>query len=345
MLTLIKPERLKKGDTVATVSLSWGGAGDKDLLWRYEKGKRRLTEQFGLRVVEMPNTLKGSDFVYRHPEKRAEDLMQAFADPSIRAVIACIGGDDSIRLLPYIDFDVLRRNPKIFLGYSDSTVTHFMCMKAGIASVYGPSILAEFAENVKIFDYTAHWLQKTLFEPEPLGTIPCAGEWTGERMPWTLENEHTAKVLQKNTGYEFLQGDAVVQGPLIGGCIEVMEMMKGTALWPDPHQFDNAVLFLETSEEMPEPDYIAYWLRNYGVQGVLQKVSGIVWGKPYQGKHYDAYKQAILKVLAELSLTGLPVVYNMSFGHNEPMACIPYGAKAKIDCRVQTFSILESGVR
>lgn len=345
MLTLLKPERLKKGDTVAAVSLSWGGAGDEDLLWRYEKGKRRLMEQFGLRVAAMPNALKGSDFVYHHPEKRAEDLMQAFSDPSIRAVIACIGGDDSIRMLPYIDFDVLRRNPKIFLGYSDSTVTHFLCLKAGIASVYGPSILAEFAENVKIFDYTAHWLQKALFETAPLGQIPCAGEWTGERMPWTPENEHTAKVLQRNAGDVFLQGEGFVRGPLIGGCIEVMEMMKGTALWPDPHQFDNAVLFFETSEDMPEPNYVAYWLRNYGSQGILQRAAGIVWGKPYQEKHYDAYKQAILKVLAELSLTSLPVVYNMSFGHNEPMMCLPYGARAEIDCRAKTFSILESGVR
>ena len=345
MLTLTKPERLKKGDTVATVSLSWGGAGDENLLWRYEKGKRRLTEQFGLHVVEMPNTLKGSDYIYRHPEKRAEDLMRAFSDPSIRAVFACIGGDDSIRMLPYIDFDILRRNPKLFLGYSDSTITHYLCLKAGIASVYGPSILAEFAENVKIFDYTAYWLERTLFDAEPLGVIPCAAEWTGERMEWTQENENSAKALQKNTGYEFLQGEGAKQGPLIGGCLEVMETMKGTALWPDAHQFDNAVLFFETSEDMPDPSFVIYWLRNYGSQGILQKAAGMVFGKPYQGKNYDAYKKAILKVLAELSLTRLPVIYNMSFGHNEPMMCIPYGAMAKIDCQAQTFSILESGVR
>ncbi len=344
MLTLKKPGCLKKGDTIATVSLSWGGAGDSDLIWRYEKGKRRLMEQFGLHVVEMPHTLKGSDFVYRHPEKRAEDLMQAFSDPSIQAVFSCIGGDDSIRMLPYIDFDVLRRNPKAFLGYSDSTITHFLLLKAGITSIYGPSILAEFAENVKIFDYTAHWLTKALFESEPLGIIPCASEWTGQRMEWTVENENKEKALEQNTGYEFLQGEGVVQGPLIGGCLEVMEMMKGTTLWPDAHQFDSAILFFETSEDMPDPQYIAYWLRNYGSMGILQKASGIVWGKPYQGIHDDAYKKNILKVLSELSLDLLPVVYNMSFGHNEPMMCIPYGALAQIDCRKQTFSILESGL-
>ena len=116
MKQLIKPPRLRPGDTVATVSLSWGGAGDSELLWRYELGKRRLRQLLGLHVVEMPNTLKGSEALYQHPEARAQDLMQAFADPSIKGIFSCIGGDDSIRLLPYIDFDIISKNPKIFLG-------------------------------------------------------------------------------------------------------------------------------------------------------------------------------------------------------------------------------------
>ncbi len=345
MLTLKKPRRLNRGDCVATVSLSYGGAGDADLIWRYELGKRRLQEQFGLCVVEMPHTLKGSDYVYRHPEARAEDLMRAFSDSSISAIFSCIGGDDSIRMLPYIDFDVIRKNPKLFIGYSDSTITHFMCLKAGVASVYGPSLLAELAENNAIFAYTAHWLERTLFQTEPLGEVTAAGEWTGERLEWTKDNANTAKRMQKNAGYEWLQGDGVATGPLIGGCVEVMEMMKGTALWPDMHQFDGAVLFFETSEDMPEPAYVEYWLRNYGSQGLLNKVSAMIWGKPYQEKYREEYKRAILKVLAELGLDRLPVVYNMTFGHNQPMMCLPYGSLAQVDCPARTFSILESGVR
>ncbi|RHW65530.1 LD-carboxypeptidase, partial [Clostridium botulinum] len=108
MLKLAKPKRLKPGDKIATVSLSWGGAGDADLLWRYKLGKKRLQEQFGLEVVEMPNTLKGSDYLYHHPEKRAEDLMSAFSDTSIKGIFSCIGGEESIRMLPYIDFNVIK---------------------------------------------------------------------------------------------------------------------------------------------------------------------------------------------------------------------------------------------
>lgn len=344
MLNLIKPKRLKPGDKVATVSLSWGGAGDIDLLWRYNLGKKRLEEQFGLEVVEMTNTLKGSEYLYHHPEKRAEDLMSAFSDSSIKAIFSCIGGDESIRMLPYIDFDIIKNNPKIFIGYSDTTIAHFMCIKANLSSFYGASILAEFAENVKIFDYTSYWIKKVLFDDSHIGIIPIAKEWTGERIEWFESNASIEKNMVKNKGYELLQGNGIVKGHLIGGCIEVMEMIKGTSLWPSNEIFEDAILFFETSEDMPEPSYMVYWIRNYGSQGILQKAKAIIFGKPYQEKYYEEYKESIMKVISELELFDLPIIYNMSFGHNQPMVCLPYGAMAEINCDNKTFSILESGV-
>lgn len=197
MLKLAKPKRLKPGDKIAAVSLSWGGAGDADLLWRYKLGKKRLQEQFGLEVVEMPNTLKGSDYLYHHPEKRAEDLMSAFSDTSIKGIFSCIGGEESIRMLPYIDFNIIRNNPKIFIGYSDTTVSHFICLKGNLSSFYGVSILAELAENIEIFDYTTHWLKKVLFETSPIGLIPATNEWTGERIEWIESNSFIAKKMVK----------------------------------------------------------------------------------------------------------------------------------------------------
>ena len=90
MKTLIKPQRLQKGDTVATVSLSWGGAGDESVNWRYNQGKKRLEEVFGLHVVEMKHTLAGTDYVYNNPQSRAEDFMNAFRDPDIKGIFSCI---------------------------------------------------------------------------------------------------------------------------------------------------------------------------------------------------------------------------------------------------------------
>lgn len=344
-MNLIKPQKLSRGDKVATVSLSWGGAGDSDILWRYNIGKKRLEDEFGLNVVEMPNTLKGTDYIYNHPEKRAEDLMAAFEDKSIKAIFSCIGGDESVRMLPYIDFDIIRKNPKIFMGYSDTTVAHMMCYKAGLSSFYGPSILAEFAENVEMHDYTKHWVEKVLFSRSVIGKAEPSPGCTSKYLKWEEENWTIKRDLQPNKGYELLQGSGIARGRLIGGCIDVLEMLKGTALWPDIDSWDDTILFLETSEDKPDPMYIKYWLRNYASQGILNRVNGIIFGKPYDNKYYEEYKKAVIKIVKyEQKLYELPILCNMNFGHTAPMMILPYGAMAEIDSDNITFSITESGV-
>lgn len=129
---MIKPNALKKGDKIAIVSLSWGGLGDEKLIHKYYIAKERLEKDFGLSVVTMPNALKGSDFVYNHPELRAKDLMNAFRDETIKGIFCAIGGSDSIRLLPYIDYGVIYNNPIIFMGYSDNSKS-FYDEKGGIS--------------------------------------------------------------------------------------------------------------------------------------------------------------------------------------------------------------------
>lgn len=344
-MNLIKPSRLKRGDKVATISLSWGGAGDSEILWRYNVGKKRLQEEFGLEVVEMPHTLMGTEFIYNHPEKRAKDLMAAFKDDSIKAIFSCIGGYESIRILPFIDFEVIRNNPKIFIGFSDTTITHMICLKAGISSFYGASILAGFAENVKMFDYTKHWIEKVLFDNSMIGNIHSSEIWTSEYLPWEEKNKFIARNTQSSDGYELLQGKGIARGQLIGGCLEVLEMIKGTELWPSIDSWDNSIIFFETSEDKPEPKFVEYWLRNYASQGVLQRANGIIFGKPYDNLYYEEYKKVILKVVREeLKLVDMPILYNMNFGHTEPTITIPYGAMSEIDCDEKTFCILDVGV-
>jgi muramoyltetrapeptide carboxypeptidase LdcA involved in peptidoglycan recycling len=127
--------------------------------------------------------------------------------------------------------------------------------------------------------------------------------------------------------------------------MEVLEMLKGTEVWPNEEMWNDSIIFFETSEDKPEPKYFEYWLRNYGSQGILNKVNGIIFGKPYDNMYYEEYKKAIIKVLRdELKLYDLPILYNMNFGHTAPMITIPYGAMAEIDCGKINFSIIESGV-
>lgn len=230
--SLIIPQHLKPGDKVATVSLSWGGAGDEKLHARYEQGKKQLQDNFGVQIVEMANTLKGTEYIYNNPQARADDLHQAFADPSVKAVIACIGGSDSVRLIDKIDYDLLRANPKIFMGYSDSAVTNFICLKAGLRAYNGPSIMTQFAENGGMHDYTRAWVQKTLFTNEVIGEIGPAPEgWTTARSKWEKpETFHEKRPMEAQTGWNYLQGSEKVSGRLIGGCGEVLMMFVGSKI-------------------------------------------------------------------------------------------------------------------
>lgn len=341
---LTKPKKLQPGDRVATISPSWGGAGEPEIRWRYEQGVQRLEDIFGLEVVPMPNSLKGGDYLYQNPQARAEDLMAAFQDESIKGIIANIGGEDSIRLLPYIDYHVIRENPKVFVGYSDVTVSHLFCHKAGLSSFYGPAVLTDFAENVAMDPYTIDMVRRTLFSNGVIGEIKPPQAWTSERLEWVEENKGKRRKMQPNEGYELLQGSGVVKGRLIGGCIEVLEFAKGTVLWPELGYWEDSILFFETSEEKPAPDLIKYWLRNYAAQGILQKANGMIFGKPQDEAYYKAYKDVIQQVMREYGLEDSPILYNMSFGHTEPKCILPYGALAEIDCERKSFAILESGV-
>ena len=299
---------------------------------------------FGLNVMPMPNSLKGADYLYHHPEARAEDLMNAFKNKEIKGIFANIGGDDSVRLLPYIDFDVIRQHPKVFIGYSDITVAHLFCYKAGLSSFYGPAVLTDFAENVAMDPYTIASVNRTLFSNEEIGKIEPAKEWTSEHIEWVEENKYIQRTMNKNSGYELLQGTGIVHGHLIGGCIEVLEFVKGTGLWPEKTHWENSIVFFETSEDKPHPTYIKYWLRNYAAQGILQKINGIVFGKPIDEHYYEEYKQEIVTIMQEYKLEHVPILYNLNFGHTEPKFILPYGARAEINCHTRSFSILESGV-
>lgn len=344
MQALRKPKRLHNGDKIAIISPSNGRAGEKDMLWRYEQGKKRLEEIFHLQVVSMPHTLKGVEYCYNHPEKRAEDLMNAFQDESIKAILCCMGGNDSIRMLPYIDFQLMHNHPKILSGYSDITVLHMMCLKAGISSFYGPSLFNDFAENVEMSPYTIQSIQKTWFQTDVIGDIPPSSVWTAQHLRWDEANRQMQRTFKPNHPYEILQGTGKVQGRLLGGCLEVLEYCKGTALFPDIAMFQDAILFLETSEVQAPPWLVEDQLRCYGMMGILQAVKGILWGKPHNEKYYQEYILVIQRILKEFHCETTPVLYNVSFGHNEPKTILPYGAMAEINCEHASFTIVENAV-
>lgn len=340
---MIKPKRLKAGDTVAIVSLSWGGLGDAELIHKYEIAKSRLEKIFGLRVKCMPNALKGSEFIGRHPELRAQDLMEAFQDRSISAIFCAIGGDDTIRILPYIDLEIIKNNPKIFMGYSDSTVNHFMVHKAGLVSFYGPCIMCEFGEYVEMFSYTERAVKDLLFSNFDTYNILPSPEWTDEYIPWEEKNINTPHTMKKDThGYEIINGNKTVKGHLLGGCLDVFMMVIGTKIWPTIDEWKDSILFVETSEDRPSPDFIRWTFRNLAAQGILKVINGIIVGKPQAEQYYEEYKTAIIEVVRdEEKLVDLPIFYNLNFGHAKPTGIIPYGINIELNCINKEVKLLE----
>ncbi len=344
--SLLIPQHLLPGDTIAAISPSWGGAGDAPFYPRYVAGVQAMEQLLGLHVKEMPYTLKGTNYLYNHVQARVDDLHLAFTDPFVKAVISCVGGDDAIRTINLIDVDLLRENPKIFIGFSDATVIHFACLKAGLRSYYGPHILTNFAETPGPQPYLVDSFRKTLFSTGTIGYIQPGSSWTYEDLNWLMPgDEDSQHPVFPAMPWNFIQGRARVSGRLLGGCADVLPLITGTRVWPSPDVWEKAILFLELSGPAVSPKAFLAILRNLGAQGILGRINGIVFGRlngipPEQSAGYEAM---LIQATCEFGCPELPIATQMAFGHTSPVFLLPYGATATIDPEARTFSIDEAG--
>ena len=344
----MKPQMLRPGSRIAAISLSWGGPGA--IPYRYEIGKQQFEEAFGVTVIETEHALRDADWLARNPKARADDLMAAFVDETIDGIISTIGGEDSIRTLPYFDLDLIRNNPKVFMGFSDTTISHAACFKAGIVSFYGPSFMAGFAENGGMFPYMVDSVRCTLFSPEPVGVIePNRAGWTVEHLPWeNPENQSIRRKLIPCTDWKFHQNEGSVEGQLFGGCVEVLDWLRGTDYFPAATDLQGAVLFLETSEEAAPPSFLTRFIRCLAAMDILEGLNGILLGRPggdVDPATFHEYDDALCKtVREEYGLNDMPIVTNMDFGHTDPMFVIPIGMKVRINSTKQEIAIDEAAV-
>ena len=339
---MIRPERLRKGDTIATVSTSWGCAGAARVRWQYELGVQRLRE-LGLNVVAAPNSMKGTSYLQEHPEARAEDLMWAFENKSVKAIIANIGGCDSERLIPYLKPDIIKNNPKILCGYSDVMTLHFYCYRLGLSTFSGDNLLTTIAEQGRWHPYSRYWFEKVLFDPSPIGEITPSDEWSYE------PNHHTdprrIRNYVKNEGCMLIQGSGKVSGHLFGGHGGLSEYDEASGISLQREDFDGAIFFFEEIPEIWSEEYARFIFEWLGNNGYLHAVNGIVIGKMRSPEPFLPYARIIREIVSEkYGLPQLPIMYGLNFGHSSPICVLPYGANAELDCDRMTFSITESGV-
>lgn len=340
MKKLCKPQRLYKGDTIATVSPCNGWAGDEAIRWKYELGVMGL-RQLGLNVVPAPNSLKGSDYLSQNPKARAEDVMWAFENKEVRAIIANVGGNDSIKVVPYVNPQSIRDNPKIFIGYSDVMNLHILCYKCGLSSFYGDNLLEPIGEVRGWHEYSRRWFEKALFDISPLGRIEPSREWAYGEVDYT--DRTYARSYHAGSGYELLQGDGRVQGRLLGGHTGLMEL-EDTPMKLQEEDFRDTILFLEDIPEFFTVQALKNFFEWLDGMGALQVLRGILIGKANAKESFEEQKRMIRNFFGQRGLNALPILYGLNFGHSSPICVLPYGAAAEINSADKSFSILESGV-
>ena len=339
--------------TVGIVSLSSGIIGEEFIQFEVEIGLRRLRE-YGLKVKFMPNALKGIDYIREHPEKRAEDLLQAFRDPEIDMILCANGGDDTFRLLPYLfDHDELWEavSQKVFLGFSDTTINHFMLHKVGLNTFYGQSFLTDVCElGPEMLPYSRRYFEE-LISTGGIREIVPSDIWYGERERFTPDQVGKELTSHPDRGFELLQGPAVFSGKILGGCIDSMyDFFNGElyadmpllcekyGLFPALEDWRGRILLLESSEEKMPPEKYRRALEYFKEKGVFDVVSGVLVGKPMDETYVEEYKRHLIDVIGD---PRLPVVCNINIGHAEPRCIIPFGVEAVVDVEKQVIRFLD----
>ncbi len=329
-------DKPKRGDKVAILSPS--SAAPATWPHVYEFGIKRLKEEFGLIPIEYPTTKKKNS----SGEARTIDLESAFLDPSIKAVITTIGGDDEITYVKNIKPKVFIENPKPFFGFSDNTHFSNFLWLHGVPSYYGGSIFTQYAMEGKIDSFTKKYLELALFK---------SGEFELEQSPifndkgldWNKPSTlYDSREYEENEGWIW-DGNISAEGITWGGCLEsIDELLRHGVRIPDLKEFNSIVLLTETSEEMPPSDYCFRVYRALGERGILSRVKAVLNGRPQawffdkqfssqEKKEYkDQQRHIILETVRKYN-PNCPVIQNMDFGHTNPQIPLPYGKKIRLD--------------
>jgi muramoyltetrapeptide carboxypeptidase LdcA involved in peptidoglycan recycling len=348
----IIPRALKKGDTVAFVSPS---ARLNDILPSPLERGRAYIESLGFKVRVFYTALAASDGIAKSIRNRCEELHSAFRDSTITAIICTMGGDHANEMLPFLDYALIKSNPKIFVGYSDTTFLHYaITSRTGLRTFYGPSILTDFSDFPLPMQFTVNHFLHVLTNAEPIGPIPCSPVSSKEHPDFLLGEEASEKPRETaaSPSWRWIRSGRAT-GQLYGGTVTCVVRLQGTKYAPG--SWKGKILFLETSmgEDITHPYSVTDFRSNLidlALSGALHDISGMAIGRGYK---YDRQMQdeiagivgEIFDVIVPREPGELPVVMNVDFGHTSPLLTLPIGALARMDSHADEFVILEPGVQ
>ena len=312
-----KPPRLRAGDKVALVAPAGFYADQLD----FQLVTEAITAM-GLVPVPQPHWKDRFGYLAGTDRDRAADLNAAFADRSIRAVMAMRGGWGSQRLLPFLDWATIRANPKLLVGFSDITALHLAIQaRAGFPTIHGPTAGSSWSK----YSYAA--FRDLAFD----GKLPLYRNPPGEQDRLVQRQGRTQTLRPGTAG-----------GKLLGGNLTVLASLVGTPWLPD---FSGAILFLEDTDEAPYR--IDRMLTQIGQAGILRRVAGVVFGQCTNCKPSDGSTSLFTldEVLAQhLTPLGVPVYTGAMFGHIDNQFSLPVGCRAEIDADAGTIRLLEAPV-
>lgn len=315
---IIKPKRLRQGDTVAIIAPSSGVSRET-----FEKAVRKI-EESGFRVKEGRNARKSNGFLAGTDAERLEDLHTAFADKTVDAVWCVRGGYGASRLLPNIDFELIRKNPKIFVGFSDVTALHLaISQKTGLVTFHGAG-----AASINS-DYTQKHLLDVLTNPVSRYRIESSAYNT-------IQEAETYKTEIIRAGRS--------NGRLIGGNLSLIAALAGTKF--GLKSLRGKLLFLEDVNEQPyKLDRMLTQLRQSAdFRGISGVAVGICDGCDTAKDGLNPTQTAAQVFAERLSDLGVPVIYGLSFGHIREQFTLPVGIRSEINTADSSITLLESAV-
>lgn len=312
-MEIIKPKKLQKGDMVRIIapacSLGIISQENREIAnKRFEEMGLKIT--FGKYVEEM------DDFASSSIGSRIEDLNEAFLDPEVKAIFAVIGGFNSNQLLKYIDWNLIKNNPKIFCGFSDITaMNNAIFTKTGLVNYSGPAY-ATFSEKLG-FNYTLDYFKKCLFSEDAFQVSPSE-KWSDDE--WYLDQEKRNFI--KNDGHLVInEGEA--EGMILGGNLCTFNLLQGTEYFPN---LKDSVLFLEDDHESKAVNFDRD-LQSIIHQPGFEGVKGIVIGR-FQKASEMTDEKLIQIIKSKKELDHTPIIANVDFGHTQSMITFPIGGRA-----------------
>ena len=317
--TILKPARLAPGQTIGIAAPASPSRDPEGVRFALE-----TIESLGFHTRPARHLFDRNGYLAGEDAQRAADLNSLFADPEVDAIFCVRGGYGASRLLPLLDYNLIRTNPKVLMGYSDITALLLAIhAQTGLVTFHGPIAQQTYTP------YTLSEFKKVLFDPLTPFTLGAPPPF--ERSEGRVEKENRITTL--------VPGKAL--GRLIGGNLSLVAHLTGTPYMPD---LSGAILFLE---DVSEAVYaIDRMLTQLWLSGNLQKVAGIVFGKFTEHRASEWEQNRVEEdVLAERAKTlGIPAIRGLMIGHVPDQTIIPLGCMAELDASAGTLTLLENPV-